>query len=200
MQEAASVRSLDMKRTYLYVSYEERDEVEALGARWDDDSKCFYIEQENTDAFRRWLPPDPAQSSSVETEYYIVSDHAEVVAANIACQGCLWGIEVICIYCEKGLISGEECKTFRVSNITAIDEALARQLRQWPNFRFEPGEQPDSECFANHCPHCSMQQDEYWLHCEPDGAFFMIKEGPASLRFTPLDGVIRLSGVEIVEL
>ena len=200
MGETLSVRSLDMNRTYLYVPYEERDEVEALGAHWDDDSKCLYIEREDKSPFRRWLPPDPSQCSSVETEYSIISDHAGIVSANIACQSCRCDIEVICIYCEKGLIGGEECAKFSVSNITAVDEALARQLWQWPNFRFDPGEAFDGECFVNHCPHCGMRQDEYSLHCEPEGAFFKIRERPASLRFTPLDGVIQVNGIEITEL
>jgi len=189
-----------MDRTCLYVPFEENDEVEALGAHWDDDSKYWYIgAEQDARQFQKWLPPDPSRSSA-ELEYSIVSDHASIAAADIACRSCHSNIEVICIFCGQGMIDGEKFIDFSVSNITAIDHALARQLQRWPYFRSGSSGEPGGEYFANYCPHCSMRQEEYFLHCEPAGAFFRVKESDSgALRFTPLTGTVRLNGSEAIE-
>ena len=111
------------------------------------------------------------------------------------CQRCNSNIEVVCIHCESGTASGEPLTQFTVSHIWAIDEALARHLRRWPNFRKVI--EPEDEAFANHCPHCGAQQDDMYLHSEPDEPFFDIPgAAPGSISLTPLSGTIRLSGDE----
>lgn len=56
-----------------------------------------------------------------------------MAVAPTPCQRCTSNIEVICIQCESGTVSGESMARFTVSHIWAIDETLARQLRPWPN-------------------------------------------------------------------
>jgi putative DNA primase/helicase len=44
-------------RTYLAVPYDEKDEAEALGAKWDAREKAWYVPAgADLDAFRSWLP------------------------------------------------------------------------------------------------------------------------------------------------
>src|SRR6185437_1833114 len=91
-----------MDRTYLYVPPEERAAVSSAGAHWDDRLKCWYIEPGDDPArFAQWLGIDH------EVELSIISDHAHVAAATVPCCGCARPIEVICIYCETGTVSGE---------------------------------------------------------------------------------------------
>ena len=76
-----------MQRIYLNVAPEERDEVRRLGARWDGDSKRWFIECEELGAeFGRWVVDD-GQQEAVE-EFNIVSDRTFVAAATVACQHC----------------------------------------------------------------------------------------------------------------
>jgi hypothetical protein len=180
-------------RTYLYVAPEEKAEVEALGAHWDDKSKCWYIgSDENAARFSKWLPDGTA-----DEEFTITSERAYVASTSVSCQKCHAKIEAICIYCESGIVSDEPLKQFTVSGIWAMDSALARQLEPWAFFR-----RVDQEgYFANHCPHCNALQDDLYLHSEPDQPFFSVpRSPPGTIELTPLLGRIQLSGDESFEV
>src|SRR3954464_4931010 len=104
-----------VERTYLYVPPEERFEVEALGARWDDRLKCWYIlRTEDSARFKRWLG-----EADCEDDFTITSDEALVAAATVACWQCHSSVEVICIYCESGTVSAEPLTHFTVSCLSA---------------------------------------------------------------------------------
>jgi Domain of unknown function (DUF5710) len=186
-----------VERTYLFVLPEEKSEVQALGARWDADSKRWYIESnEASDRFSRWLP-----DAEDEEEFTIASTQGYVAAAATSCQRCRASIEVICIHCESGTVSGEPLTRFTVSDISAMDEDLARQLRPWPNFKRVGGRDGDASYFANHCPRCGSLQEDMYLHSEPDEPFFNIpRAAPGSITITPLAGTIHLSGDEHFEV
>jgi hypothetical protein len=181
-------------RTYLYVPPEEKAEVEALGALWDAESMCWYIgSQANPEEFSKWLPRDEED----EEEFTIASSQVYVASTTILCWKCRSKIEVICIFCETGIVSDEPLTHFTVSGIWAMDSALARQLEPWPFFR--PVEQEGD--FANHCPHCGALQEDLYLHSEPDQPFFSIPRAlPGSIKLTPLIGRVQLSGDESFEV
>jgi Domain of unknown function (DUF5710) len=188
-----------VQRTYLYVPPEDKVEVQALGAQWDGDSKRWYIgSDQNAARFASWLPratqaEAPDDEPHEDEPFTIVSSQACVASTTTACQRCNSNIEVVCIHCESGTVSGEPLTRFTVAHIWALEEELARQLRRWPNFRRVI--ESDDEAFANHCPHCGAQQDDMYLHSEPDEPFFVISSAaPGSIRLTPLTGTVRLSG------
>ena len=183
-----------MQRTYLFVPPEEYSEVRALGARWDSDSKCWYIEaDEASDQFSEWLP----NAEPDEESFSIASTEAYVAATTTSCQRCRSRIEVICIYCESGGVLGDPVAQFTVSGVSAMDEALAQQLKPWSNFYKLADADGEGNYFANHCSHCGVRQDDMYLHSEPDQPFFDItRTAPGSIKLTPLAGTIRLSGNE----
>jgi hypothetical protein len=181
-----------MDRTYLFVPPEEYPELQLLGAHWDGISKRWYIGPDEPPArFSKWL--------SVEDDdgFNIASSQAYVAVATIPCQQCHADIEVICIYCESGIVSDEPLTQFTVSNVWAMDEALTRQLLPWPTFRRLSGSDAESSEFSNHCSQCGTPQEDMFLHDEPDTPFFDIPRAPASsIKLTPLSGSIQLSGDE----
>jgi hypothetical protein len=181
-----------MDRTYLFVPPEEYPELQLLGAHWDGISKRWYIGPDELPArFSKWL--------SVEDDdgFNIASSQAYVAVATIPCQQCHADIEVICIYCESGIVSDEPLTQFTVSNVWAMDEELTRQLLPWPTFRGLSDAGGESGTYANHCSYCGMLQDDMFLHDEPDTPFFDIPRAPAgSIKLTPLSGSIQLSGDE----
>ncbi len=129
--------------------------------------------------------------------YSIASEDAYVVSAKARCWRCRAVIEVVCIYCAAGEILGDHYEEFAVSNITAVDAALWRQLERWPSFRFGYSRTAEGRYLANHCPCCRALQGDYFLHCEPGGAFFTLKGAPPGvIAVTPLLGRIRLTGDE----
>jgi len=182
-----------MERTYLYVPPEERFEVQALGACWDDRAKCWYIRgNEDSARFRKWLGED-----DFADDFTITSEEARVAAATVACWQCHSSIEVICIYCESGTVSEEPLTHFTVSYLIAVDSSMAQQLEQWPFFKRTSAEGD----YANHCTHCGAIQDDMYLHSEPDHVFFNIARAqPASIKLTPLTGRVQMSGTESFEI
>jgi hypothetical protein len=136
-----------------------------------------------------------------DEDFTIASSAAYVAAATVACQRCRARIEVICIYCESGTVSGEPLGKFAVCDISAMDENLARQLRPWPTFREVHDSDEEARYFANHCSRCGAVQDDLYLHSEPDEPFFDIPHAaPGSIRLTPVVGVIHVTGDEHFEV
>jgi len=185
-----------VQRTYLFVPPEEKSEVEALGARWDTDSKRWYIDSNEAPAtFSRWLPDEEP-----DEEFTITSSESYVAAATTSCQRCHSCIEVICIHCDSGTASGQALTRFTVSDVWAMDESLTRQLRPWPMFRRVDPEDGASD-FAHHCPRCGSPQVDMYLHSEPDEPFFDIPRAPSgSIKLFPLVGTIQLTGDEHFEV
>jgi hypothetical protein len=138
-----------------------------------------------------------AQSLIVDPAYRISSDEAVVVSGRVRCWNCRADIEVICLYCQTGVVEGEATLYFSVSNITAVDEALRLQLARWPCFHPLRGRAAHYGGFANHCPSCDKPQDDFYLHCQPGGIFFSFQDPVAQeLRIHALQGLIRCSGDE----
>jgi hypothetical protein len=182
-----------VNRTYLFVPPEENAEAEALGAHRDTELMCWYIESGDDPArFLKWLP-----DSEEDEEFTITSDDVYVASAVASCSTCRAKIEVICIFCRTGTVSGEPLTQFTVSDLWAMDDSLKRQLVPWPTFR-----RVDQESyFANHCPHCHAPQDDMDLHSEPDQPFFCIpRAAPGTIELTPLIGSIQFSGSESFEI
>ena len=134
-------------------------------------------------------------------EFTITSDQAFVAATTVSCWNCHSGIEVICIFCESGIASGEPLTQFSISHVWAMDGALARQLEGWRNFRKVNAAGGQESYFANHCPQCGSLQDDLYLHTEPDEPFFDIPHAaPGVVTLTPLVGRVQLSGDESFEI
>jgi hypothetical protein len=132
-----------------------------------------------------------------DPEFAVTSDQAAVAAAKVSCWKCHEAIEVICIYCESGVVSGEVLTQFTVSNIWAMDEALSRQLEAWPTFRQVYDQTGQASHFANYCSHCSAVQEDLYLHSEPGDAFFDIPHAePGAVTLTAIEGRVQLSGDE----
>jgi hypothetical protein len=73
-----------MDRICLFVPPEDYLEVNASGARWDDASKCWYIDEGMEPAmFSRWLGEQEG-----EAPFGIVSEEAFVAAARSSCVRC----------------------------------------------------------------------------------------------------------------
>jgi hypothetical protein len=187
---------MTVTRMYLSVPPEENPQVEALGARRDRESMCWYIDAVDDPAkFSKWMQDE------LNAEFRIVSDDAYVALTAISCWSCHFSTDVICIYCESGSVSGERLSQFTVSHVWALDGALQQQLGRWPFFReCDDPAHPDGG-FANHCQHCGAVQDDLDLHTEPDHPFFGVPSAaPGSIQLEPRAGRIQLSGDESFEI
>ena len=187
-----------MERRYLSVPPEEDSKAQALGARWDPELLAWYIySTTDSDRFSKWLPKREDNGD----EFTITSDQAFVASATVSCWKCHSSIEVICLYCESGTVSGEALDQFTIANVWALEDALVRQLEPWPMFRQVYEEEGQGSYFANHCSHCGAVQEDMYLHSEPGDPFFDIPHAaPGVVKLTALEGRVQLSGDESFEI
>lgn len=136
------------------------------------------------------------KSARAEAEYRIVSDEAVVVSGHVLCWKCQASIEVVCLYCQSGFVDGEAALDFSVSNLTAVDEILLRQLAPWPHFRRVQSSDGRAATFENHCPSCAEAQDDWRLHHQPGSIFFCFQDPAYDLKIYALQGRVRFSGDE----
>jgi hypothetical protein len=185
-----------MTRIDLYVSPEEYAAVEALGARWDDQLKCWYIERASQEEhFARWLADAPnVPNAPPDAVLNICSNRAFIASARTRCYACGRGTEVVCLYCRSGTAWAQPLERFTVQDIRAVDAALARQLERWPRFHADA----HLGGYVNHCTHCGTALPDAQLHSEPDhpfhevSAYDGVRNGPVVL--TALPGAVRVSG------
>ena len=180
-----------MGRIYLYVPFEERLEVQRLGARWDNQSKCWFVDDSEGARFRKWL-------ETPELTHNISSDEAFVASTRTSCRRCRALIEVVALYCVSGEVYGDRYGAFIVSDITAVDDALAAALRPWAFFGFiADNARGGRHYLVNRCSSCGVVQHDYFLHCEPRGPFFKVERAEAgSITLTRIPGRVYLSGNE----
>lgn len=184
-----------MPRQYLYVPFEDKNEVARLGALWDRATLRWYLtSRHRSEDFKRWLGPDAGRLADAP-RHPIVSDRALVACAAAPCQHCHAEIPVVAIFCEQGRYQDEALEQFAVIHITGMDAVLEARLSPWAFFHCSDG------LYRNHCPHCLLPQEDLDLHCEPNGVFFRM-EGQTRDRITltPLPGTVWLSGEETFEV
>jgi hypothetical protein len=58
---------------------------------------------------------------------------------------------------------------FQVEHLAT--EVISVLVELSPHYRLTHSGPTDSEYWLNHCQHCGASQEDYWLHCEPEGAF-----------------------------
>jgi Domain of unknown function (DUF5710) len=173
-------------RIDLYVSPEEYAAVRSLGARWDAQRKCWYLDDPVEAArFARWLgdaAPEP------EAPWNIRAHEAFVASAARCCRRCGLRTAVLCLYCRCGSAWGEPLQCFTLQNIQALDAHTVRQLRHRAGFRFDRRER----AYVNHCMRCDAVLPDALLHSEPHHPFYDVRAweraGPGKLLLTPLEG------------
>lgn len=132
-----------------------------------------------------------------DKDFLIESSEAFVARARTDCCRCRRGIEVLCLYCRRGTVSGEPLEAFRVQCVWAVDDRLRRQLQRWPDYRLDAG----AGTFLNHCPQCGAAQDDADLHDEPGQPFHdLCAEVPPDVELEALQGRICLSGDYCMEV
>jgi Domain of unknown function (DUF5710) len=131
---------MNLDHLYLRVPPGDRKEVETLRARWDPDHLCWYLEPgDDRTRFSKWLP---REYSREDEEFSITSEQAFVASTTIPCQKCASAIEVVCVFCESGTVDDKPLAQFTVSNMSAVDAALAAKLAasEFPRERQRAGQ------------------------------------------------------------
>lgn len=175
-----------MSRVNLRVSFEDKDEVKALGARWDPVAKSWYV-PDGVDAtpFREWMPR-PVRIN-------LRADRFFMGYAIKRCWKCEARTRVYTVilsprtfrYVERydedtgrPLWWGSDEPRF-ISSIEFInnEEAQLAIARCAPTYMPSVTDGDLLRTYENYCEACSAKQGLWHMYNEPDGCFFCLLPG-----------------------
>ena len=83
-----------------------------------------------------------------------------------------------------------------LSDVEQIPQRLQTLIdKKYLNYYMDYSKTAESYYFMNHCEHCEAKLGDFFLHCEPDGAFFPTTEAAAKEK-----KLIELEDAGIIEL
>lgn len=151
-------------KIYLNVPYSEKDEAKSKGARWDPNEKKWFITNtHNQLPFSSWLETKVENTSGrkLYPPIYLVQSFEP-------CWRCRHFSRVYCL---------ADSKLNCFSYVERIEEDLLYVLGpNAPRFTLDYSKQTNSKYFMNHCEKCNAKMGDFFMHCEPGGAFFPVDE------------------------
>ncbi len=169
----------------LVVPFAEKDEVKRLGAKWNSDRKVWFVPTgQATSTFTRWLPK-PSKAPASKPVQMI---HAPVwlLTSTERCYRCGQDTPVFALSAQvlvdferddDGEIYYQQITTrqhghISLYNLEMLDVHVASLLKQLaPNFRRDYSKSQSKRAYMNHWQHCAAKLGDYFMHCEPGGAF-----------------------------
>jgi hypothetical protein len=191
----------------LKVPYAEKDEVKALGARWEPARRCWYIPDGlDLRPFRRWIPAPDVGLPGLNLR----SLETYVVTAPRRCWRCEQATTVV------GFLMAPDFEDFSVWEgdldgggrwgggegwcfafyIDTLPSTLAAQaMTRAPRYRRAFSKTTQSSYWANHCSECGALQGDFHLFEEP-GEPFLPRDSRdlAGHRAFAVKGVFQASG------
>ncbi|HEY3987032.1 DUF5710 domain-containing protein [Cedecea sp.] len=165
-----------MARIDLAVPFAEKDQVKALGGRWDPTNKVWYIlEGLSVESFRKWIPFRNVRSpfwyiaqtqgicwkckeSTLLTSVLLPKGHETLEKDDESTEGATFWLKQ-----EKPafIFYIDEIPRDILINFNKVRHYLSRDFSKTTN----------SHYWMNHCEHCNQKQGDFSLHCEPNGYF-----------------------------
>ncbi len=198
---------------YLNVPYEEKDEIKALGGKWDLKVKKWYVETsyDKYIKFSKWLLRD-------DEEAYIATEYIFLIEAEQKCWKCDKLTKVVAlgigeyVYIYGGVDSpefdivqdyvdiGEELHIAWVDKEEQIPLKLLKYLKKKYSVKTTFSKTLNEYCFANHCDFCGALQGNWFLFNEMNSPFSVYgseseiieKIGRLKIKAIPIDDDLHL--------
>jgi uncharacterized protein (DUF2164 family) len=169
----------------LAVPFAEKDEAKRLGAKWNPERKVWFVPAgQDPSSFARWLLVPPAVPAPKPVQMI----HAPVwlMTTMNRCYRCDKDTSVFALsaqilvdfeHDDDGEIYYQQITTrqhghISLYNLEMLDVQVASLLKQIaPNFRLDHSKTQARRVYMNHCQHCAAKLGDYFMHCEPGGAF-----------------------------
>lgn len=177
-------------KLFLNVPYSEKDNAKSLGARWDAETKHWYIyanKPSDYQKFARWILGD-------NEETVIVSKYLYILETERACFKCGKQTRIIglgigdftVIYNNPdGSVYYETNNIIRLAwteNEKNIPPKLLKYLKKQYSTYTGYSNFAKSYAFSNHCDHCGVLQGNWFLFNEPDSPLSTCVEGQELLN------------------
>lgn len=172
-----------MARIDIAVSYAEKEQVKALGARWDAARKTWFVPDGlSLEPFAAWLPQPPSYNTRAAS-YMIVGAHEWCWKCGAETR--VWAVGLPDAHESANVVSspsdlGGEGEGWSRAGYTGVatfiehvSPAAAHRLSiAAPLFHPDYSRAAEARYWMNHCEHCGAKIGDFNLHSEPDGAFF----------------------------
>lgn len=174
--------------TYLNVPYEEKDFAKGLGAKWDSQKKLWYVKDGvDITPFQKWLSNDGEFEEDALTGLKIGSPFYLIESIE-TCWKCKSIEKVIALACYR-CSNGDECETLDATeeDFNDLEMLILNNIKEMPNIIFEYvlkahphfkkrySKTHRAKYYMNICSKCDSQFGDFFLHNEPEGAFFPIE-------------------------
>jgi hypothetical protein len=171
----------------LNVPFSQKDEAKKLGARWNPDSKKWFIPDGISDLpFQRWIEKNnPRQDTRPATQTMFAPVWLLTSYENCYCCHKNSSVFAITSQAIEDYDVGDEndvhYQTHRadknhyvsISNLEQVDERIGQYLaKAAPNYRMDFSKTQHARVYMNHCEHCQAKLGDFYMHNEPGGAFY----------------------------
>lgn len=151
----------------LNVSFAEKEQVKALGARWNPRLRKWYVPEDlDISAFGRWVPDEPDETFAYAPLYLVKSIGS--------CWKCGGGAEVYCLASQGFEAEGYFHEDYFVTygSLETVPDALrAHFMSHCSSYHEDYSRTAGGRYCMNHCS-CGAKLGDFFLHEEPGGAFF----------------------------
>ena len=162
----------------LNVPINEKEEVKALGAKWDNEIKKWYVTDKNEYyKFQKWF--------SKPYNDFVIIDHLYIITSTQPCFKCGKQTTVVSLAADTYItFKGEQYELYDEEiNFIKLHEIESESLLQYlnQNYKFykDYSYTTKTHYLANHCDCCGVLQGNWFLYSEPDSPFFMTSEQKA---------------------
>lgn len=179
-----------MPRIDLFVPFEEKDEVKALGARWDQQAKKWYVPDGlDPGPFARWRPAEAPKSS-------IRAPQVDVLEASRECWKCGSSTPVYAVRLVAGFETREmdddgadrwerHGQDVLMSFITFLPQCVTDALAKvTPRYHLDISNTVRRPYWMNHCAHCAAKLGDFDTIEEVDSPF----SGPVVKKLFSISG------------
>ena len=172
----------------LEVPYSEKEDVKAMGARWNSIIKKWFIKlksDNDREKFAKWIPTKQDNLITLLPEIYLLKSYEP-------CYRCKNLSEVFCLAADGLIDPSEEFYDhdmkhdvfFIISNLESVPNDIDLLLKKHaPRYYFDYTKQSDSSYYVNHCS-CGAKCGDFYLHNEPGGSFCPMSEEEAYKNVT----------------
>lgn len=157
----------------LKVSFSEKDDAKALGARWNPMLKKWYVPEDmDISLFSRWLPDQYDEDATFAyTPIYLVK-------SADTCWKCGNRADVFCLASDGFESEGYFYEGLFVTYgyLESIPKNLLQYFREnCPSYYPDYSKTTNNSYCMNHCS-CGAKLGDFYLHSEPGGGFFPTNE------------------------
>lgn len=163
----------------LNVSYGEKDEAKALGAKWNPEIKKWYVRnKEDYYKFVRWIKP--YGNMVIIDELYLVEGIQKCFRCGKETRVIGFGVDkhLSILDCGEDTVSILEEGINQddihiVGPINPIPEPLMKYIQKKYNYKSRYSKTTKSSNICNCCEHCDVLQGDFFLFSEVDSPFFI---------------------------